>query len=282
MGTVQVEELVARVEDLPVLPVIVGQVMRLTEDPDSTAADLNGVIGQDQALTAKILRLANSAYYGFPRRIGTITEAVILLGFNTIRNLVLTASVSQVLEREAPGYGLAKGELWRHALTSAMAARLLARKVRYRGAEEAFVAGLLHDIGKLILSHYVANSYEEIRQRVAEENVPFMVAEQAVLGFDHARVGGLVAEKWNLPEGLVEAICLHHEPRRAERNPPLVAFTHAGDALALMLGAGLGTDGLMYPLDGEAIAGAGLGEKTLEEALTELGECLIDESAFLA
>ncbi|MBC7348287.1 MAG: HDOD domain-containing protein, partial [Clostridia bacterium] len=120
--------------------------MRLTEDPDSTAADLNGVIGQDQALTAKILRLANSAYYGFPRRIGTITEAVILLGFNTIRNLVLTASVSQVLQREAPGYGLAKGELWRHALTSAMAARLLARKVRYRGAEEAFVAGLLHDI----------------------------------------------------------------------------------------------------------------------------------------
>lgn len=276
------EELVARVEDLPALPAVVTQVMRLIEDPDSTAADLNAVISRDQALTAKVLRLANSAYYGFARRVGTVTEAVVLLGFNTIRNLVLAASVSNVLQREAPGYHLARGELWRHSLTSAMAARLLARKARFRAAEEAFVAGLLHDIGKLILSQYVGQAYQELLDRVAQSGLPFMEAERQVLGFDHAQAGGLVAEKWNLPEALVEAISCHHQPQLARRHPPLTALAHAGDALALMLGAGLGVDGLMYPLDWEAVAAVGLTENQIQEAMTELADSLTDEVSYLA
>lgn len=279
---ISLEELVARVEDLPALPLIVSQVIRLTEDPDSTAADLNAVISCDQALTAKVLRLANSAYYGFPRRVGTVTEAVVLLGFNTIRNLVLAASVSNVLQREAPGYQLARGDLWWHSLTSAMAARLLARKVRFRAAEEAFVAGLLHDIGKLILSQYVDQAYQELLERVTQGGLPFMEAEQDILGFDHAQAGGLVAEKWNLPETLVEAISCHHQPRRAQNNPSLAAFAHAGDALALMLGAGLGADGLMYPLDWEAVAAVGLTEEQVQEVMTELADSLTDEISYLA
>ncbi|MCR4418996.1 MAG: HDOD domain-containing protein [Clostridia bacterium] len=277
---VRLEDLVAKVEDLPALPVVVGQVMRLTEDPDSTAMDLGAVIGRDQALTARVLRLANSAYYGFPRRVGTVTEAVVLLGFNTIRNLVLAASVSNVLLREAPGYQLARGELWRHSLTSAMAARLLARKVRYRGAEEAFVAGLLHDIGKLVLSQYVGETYAQIWERVTQERLPFMEAERATLGFDHAQAGGLVAEKWNLPEALVEAVSLHHQPAAATKQPMLAVLAHAGDALALMLGAGLGADGLNYPLDAEAVAGIGLTEESMEEVLTELADSLADEASY--
>jgi putative nucleotidyltransferase with HDIG domain len=278
---VGLEELVAQVEDLPALPLVVTQVIRLTEDPDSTAQDLNAVISRDQALTAKVLRLANSAYYGFPRRIGTVTEAVILLGFNTIRNLVLAASVSNVLQREAPGYQLARGELWRHSLASAMAARLLARKARFRAAEEAFVAGLLHDIGKLVLSHYVGQAYEEIIGEVTNQGLPFMEAEQRALGYDHAQVGGLVAEKWNLPGQLSEAIRCHHQPRLATLNPPLTAFTHAADALALMLGLGVGVDGLLYPLDWEAVAGVGLTEKQVQEVMAELSDSLSDEISYL-
>lgn len=281
VGSVGLEELVAQVEDLPALPLVVTQVIHLTEDPDSTAQDLNAVISRDQALTAKVLRLANSAYYGFPRRIGTVTEAVILLGFNTIRNLVLAASVSNVLQREAPGYQLARGELWRHSLASAMAARLLARKARFRAAEEAFVAGLLHDIGKLVLSHYVGQAYQEIIGEVTNKGLPFMEAEQRALGYDHAQVGGLVAEKWNLPGQLSEAIRCHHQPRLATLNPSLTAFTHAADALALMLGVGVGVDGLLYPLDWEIVARAGLTEEQVQEVMAELSDSLSDEISYL-
>ncbi|MGB9885934.1 MAG: HDOD domain-containing protein [Moorellales bacterium] len=277
----RLQDLVEKVQDLPALPTVVNQVIRLTEDPDSTAADLNAVISRDQALTAKVLRLANSAYYGFPRRVATVTDAVVLLGFNTIRNLVLAASVSNVLQREAPGYQLGRGDLWWHSLTSAMAARLLARKIRFRAAEEAFVAGLLHDIGKLVLSQYVAETYAQILERVTRDGVPFMEAEQAILGFDHARAGGLVAEKWNLPEGLVEAIGCHHRPAAARKAPALAALAHTGDALALMLGAGLGADGLMYPLDWDSVAAVGLTEEKVEEVLDELADSLVDEASYL-
>jgi putative nucleotidyltransferase with HDIG domain len=277
----RLEDLVDKVQDLPALPTVVSQVIRLTEDPDSTAADLNAVISRDQALTAKVLRLANSAYYGFPRRVATVTEAVVLLGFNTIRNLVLAASVSNVLQREAPGYRLGRGDLWWHSLTSAMAARLLARKIRFRAAEEAFVAGLLHDIGKLVLSQYVAETYAQILERVTRDGLPFMEAEQATLGFDHAQAGGLVAEKWNLPEGLVEAISFHHRPGAARKHPALAALAHTGDALALMLGAGLGADGLMYPLDWEAVTAVGLTEEKVEEVMNELADSLVDEVSYL-
>lgn len=279
MGAVNLNELVAKVEDLPSLPLVVTQVLKLTADPDSTPEDLNQVITTDQNLTAKVLRLANSAYYGFARRIGTVTEAVILLGFNTIRNLVMAASMSPFLEREVAGYALARGELWHHSLVSAMAARLLAREVRYRPHEQAFVAGLLHDIGKVILSIYVSAEYQEIIRRVQEENIPFMTAEAEVLGFHHAQVGGLVADKWNLPQDLVEAVSLHHHPAEAKIDPRLTAITHAADAVSLMLGMGVGADGLLYPLDAGCLEVAGVQPYHLEKVMAAVGDSLGDSEA---
>ncbi len=276
------EQIVRRVGDLPALPQVVAEVLRITEDPDTTVKDLNEAISRDQALAAKVLRLANSAYYGFPRRIGTIVEAVIILGFNTIRNLVLAASVHGILSRELPGYQLARGELWRHSIACAMAARTLARRARFPQPDQAFVAGLLHDIGKLVLGVYVGEAYTAILEKVHKEGLSFVQAEEEVLGFTHAAVGARVADKWNLPSYLVEAIELHHEPARARSNPLLVALTHLADAVSMMMGMGIGGDGMYYLLDSRCLDLLGLTPEDFEAVLAELGDLFADENSFLA
>jgi putative nucleotidyltransferase with HDIG domain len=276
MGKVPLERIASEVDDLPALPQITAQVIKLTEDPDSTVQDLGDLICQDQALTTKVLRLANSAYYGFPRRIGTVTQALIILGFNTIRSLVMAASVHNVLAREVAGYALGQGELWRHSIGVAIGARMLSKRTRCSSPEQAFVAGLVHDIGKVILSLYVKDDFEAI-MRLVQEGTPFMTAEEQVLGFGHAAVGARVAEKWNLPPALVKAIAGHHTLGRGEPDD-LTALVHVADALCLMMGVGLGGDGLLYPLKPEALDKLNLGQADLEAVMSELADSLSDTS----
>ncbi len=137
MAKLSLDAIIARVDELPSLPQIVVRVMELTEDPDATAFDINDVINQDQNITAQVLRMANSLYYGYTRRISTVTDAIILIGFNAVRSLVLAASVSKILKRELSGYLMGEGELWKHSQCAAVYARLLARKVKFKSVEPA-------------------------------------------------------------------------------------------------------------------------------------------------
>lgn len=278
---VSLDQIVRRVNDLPALSQVVAQVLKLVEDPESTVKELNDIICQDQALVTKVLHLANSAYYGFPRRIGTVVEAVIILGFSTIRNLVLAASVHNLLNREVPGYQLGQGELWRHSIACAMTTRTLARRVRFPSPDQAFIAGLLHDIGKVVLSIYVSEVYSEIIKKVHEAQVPFAQAEEEILGFTHSSVGAKVADKWNLPVSLVEAIAFHHSPDSAKENPKLTSLIHVADAMCMMMGIGLGGDGLCYPLVPSAFSLLGLKPEDVEGVMGELGDLFLDESSFL-
>lgn len=275
------DQVVSRVKDLPALPAIVTRVIQLTEDPNSTAKDLSDVLGQDQSLAAKVLRLANSAYYGFPRRINSITDAVVLLGFGTIRSLIMAASVYDVLKRPVEGYALAPGELWRHSQACAMGARLIAQRAKYRSLEQAYVAGLLHDIGKIVLNEYMAEAYQKVIEKVMEKQVPFMEVEAEILGFDHSVVGAKVAEKWNLPIELVEAIGCHHRPMQSTSNPEVTSIVHVADSLCMMMGIGLGLDGLYYPLDEKAIELLKLKPEDLETIISRLADSLIDTNSVL-
>jgi len=169
MGILTVEQVVAQVKDLPTLPEVTTEVIKLTDDPNATAQDINRVVGKDQGLTAKVLKLANSAYYGFPRRISTVTDATVMLGFQTLRSIVMAASVSDMLSREMKGYSLGSGELWRHSQATAMGARLLARQCKYPAADVAYTAGLLHDIGKVILNHYLQDANQRVVEWVSRE-----------------------------------------------------------------------------------------------------------------
>lgn len=276
MGRVSIDSIVEAVNDLPMMPHIVVQIMELTEDSRSTAQDIGNVISQDQSLTARLLRLANSAYYGYSRRIGTVTEAIVVLGFAAIRSLVLTASMSDLLNREVEGYALAPGELWNHSLGTAVAARWIARKTRYSHPEVAYTAGLLHDVGKVVLNKHVKEAYVEVLEEAQRARMPFSDTEDAILGFNHADVGGRVARKWKLPREIIEAISFHHKPVEAERDIELAAIVHVADAICATVGLGLGIDGLLYPVSKKAMDLLNLKEKDIENLISDLGEIYND------
>lgn len=276
VGELTLNDIVHRVDELPALPHVTYRVLTLTSDPRTSITELADTITKDQVLTAKVLRMANSVYYGYARRIFSISEALVILGFSTVRNLVLAASVYNVMDQEFPGYILPKGDLWNHSMTTALLARLLAKKVRFEMNDKAFTAGLLHDIGKIILNIYMKESFAVVLDTVNTGNVPFSEAEQKILGFDHAVVGAKVAEKWNLPEELVEAIANHHTPAQSKLNPKLTSIIHIADAASMSMGIGLGGDGLLYPFDGFAINQLGLSKEAIEEAMAEVAESMID------
>lgn len=280
MGMVSLEQIVAAVNDLPALPHVVVKVMQLSEDPDSTAQDINNVLTQDQSMTARVLRLANSAFYGFPRRISTVTDAVVLLGFRTIRSIVLAASVSEILNQEIGGYALEPGELWRHSQSSAIAARIIAKRIKYPAVDVAYTAALLHDIGKVILNNNMKEVYREVVEKVENTDVPFNEVEIEIMGFDHAQVGAQVAEKWNLPPELVEAIMFHHEPEKTTINKKLTAIVHIADFVSVTMGIGVGIDGMLYPISSEAMDLLGINEIDIESVISEMADVVSDQQSF--
>jgi putative nucleotidyltransferase with HDIG domain len=273
--------------DLPSLPEVAVKVSRLADDPNASAASIARVIATDQGLTARILRLANSALYGVARRVGTVQEAVVILGLGTIRNLTLAASIYPALGAAVPGYDLAKGELWRHSVAAALCAQELARRMPRAprpgaGAapsaavspDEAFVAGLLHDIGKTLLSARVRGYLVQVRERALADGVSFVDAERALLGFDHAAAGAALAERWKLPPALVDAIAHHHDPfRAAPDHAALACAAHVSEALCLTLGIGVGGDGLLFELDPAALDVLGL-EGKLDALIAEMTDLL--------
>ncbi len=279
LAELSLNDIIKKVDELPALPHVTHRVLQMTNDPKTTIPQLANTIVKDQVLTAKVLRMANSAYYGYARRIYGINEALIILGFNTVRSLVLAASIYNLMDKELKGYFLPKGELWKHCMSCALIARLLAKKIGYELPDQAFIAGLLHDLGKIVLNTYMAKHFESVIEKVKKDKIPFMEAERQILGFDHAIVGARVVEKWNLPKDLVEAIANHHCPGRAKINPKLTSLVHVADAASMSMGIGLGGDGMLYPFDSSATAQLNLKENLVEETIAEIADSLIDSEA---
>ena len=281
MKPITLEELIEKVDEIPVFPQSVSTIIRLIEDPDTGAKDVEREIMKDQGLTTKILRLANSAYYGLSRNIKSVAEATVLLGFQAVKSMVLATSVGKVIDRELPGYALGKEALWRQSQICAITTRAVAKKVRFAKADQAYTAGLLRDIGKVILDHYLNVEYEEIVAQVMDSSKSFIEVEQSVLGFDHGQVGAKIAEKWHLPEELVEAIALHHTPEKAVINPKMTAMVHVADGVIMMMGLHLGIDGLSYEFSNDALTLLKLDEIALEEIMSEVADIINDEGIFL-
>ncbi len=267
--------LVRQVRELPALPETVLRVMQITEDPKAGIADAAKFLVSDQALAARVLKLANSAFYGSSRRIGTVSDAVVILGMRTTRNLVMAASCEALLEGEAAGYGLPRGVLLRHSLVCASAAQALAKRAKYRGLEEAFVAGLLHDIGKVVMNAFQRNDFGEVLAKVSG-GMTYAEAEQVVFGFDHAEAGGRLLERWNLPLSLVSAVRHHHSPLQAPGDSPLPCLVHAADAVCLTLGIGLGLGSRTDTLQTEALSALGLTAEDFEEVARQTCDLLAE------
>ena len=238
----RVKKIARNVIKLPTLPTIVAKIIELVEDPNTSASTLGKLISSDQVFTAKILKLANSAFYGFPRKISTVTLAIVVLGFETLKNLGLSVSVIERFSKiSANGY-FDMTLFWEHSIGCGVASKMLARDFSYRISGEVFVAGLLHDIGKLVINQYLKSEFEEVVGLVKEEDILFIEAEERVMkGITHADVGGWLADRWNLPPQLVDAITYHHHPERCVRHPKVASIVHFADALCRK--AGIGSSG---------------------------------------
>ncbi|WZL81101.1 HDOD domain-containing protein [Vallitaleaceae bacterium 9-2] len=274
------EEIISRVQEIPPFPQTIIRIMEITKNPEAGAKELEEEIIKDQGLTAKILQLANSAFYHGRRDIETVREAAVLLGFEAVRTMVLTTVIGKFMEKELPGYALEKEALWKQSQISAIMTRAVAKKVGYKKVDQAYTAGLLRDIGKVVLDQYVADAYQEINSLV-EKGYTFIDAEEEVLGFNHGQIGAKVAEKWNLPDELVEVIATHHHPKEASINPKLVYITHVADSLIMMMGIHIGIDGLAYEFFSEGAKALNLNEKMLSEIMSEVADDIEKKSVFL-
>jgi len=228
------------VSDLPTLPTVYSKVASLVNDSRTTAAQVAKVIESDQAITSKILRLVNSSFFGFSRRISSIHQAVILLGFNTIRNTVLSVSVFKMFESERANNFDLTG-FWKHSIASGLLTKSLDRYLD-TGIEEAFAAGILHDIGKVVMNKYFQDELEAALEKARSEQLPIFDAERLVNGVPHTEIGAFIADHWNLPYGLVEAIALHHTPSVLRSNPKLVCLVHVGNIFARDMEIGFNGD----------------------------------------
>ena len=273
-NTEQLQALASRVRDLPALPDTVVRVIHLTDDPKAGVTDIAKALAADQALAARVLKLANSAFYGSSRRIATVSDAVIILGMRTTRNLVMATGCQEMLEHEVAGYALPRGALLRHSLACASAAQALAKRTKYRGTEEAFVAGLLHDLGKVVMNTYLRDQFIQVLICARSGEMTYPEAERTVFGFDHAEAGAFLLERWNLPASLVTAVRYHHAPLEAPTDSPLPCLVHVADAICMTLGVGLGLDGLAYLLQPDALVRLNLTSQDFEEVAGETCEML--------
>ena len=271
------ELLVAQVENLPGLAEVALRVIRTVDNPRSSAAQVAHELSTDQALTARVLKLANSVAFTGSRPISTVSEAVVRVGMRSIRNLAYAASCEQMMTDPLDGYALKHGELWRHSYACGMAAQIIAKTVGYKPSEEAFVAGLLHDIGKVMLNTYLRDNYARVRARVESDAIPFMEAEVAELGFDHAMAGGMMLKHWRLPENLVDAITDHYDPMASEKPSQLSQIVHVADIVTTMLGIGIGVDGLAYRLDQNVLDSLKITDESFEIIVNQVYEAALNE-----
>jgi len=239
-------------KELPPMPQVAQKARQLTADENASFTDLARVIETDQAIAARVLKLANSSYYGVAGTVTSIQHASVVLGMKTLNELLTLACASSMLSSQLKGYGLESGDLWKHSLAAAECARCLAARRNPDLTDDAFSAGLIHDCGKLILDAYVLERKEQFDRLVGDGQTTFLEAEKQILGFDHAELAADVCEKWQIPKKLTIAIQYHHMPSSLEYNE-LAYVVHAADSIALMSGIGSGIDGMMYRIDKKAM-----------------------------
>lgn len=279
------QSMIKKIKELPTLPQVVMQVIKAVDNPDASANEVSRIVSQDQSLMTKVLKLVNSPYYGMPRRIATLSQATVILGFNTIKNLSVTAAIFDQFGgggQKTNGNGFSRERFWQHSIACGIAAKVIVEHVRTQDPEEAFLAGLIHDIGKVVLDQFMHEEFIRTLELASSNKVSLVQAEYDVLGADHMQVGSWLAEKWNLPGHLIAAIKYHHFPHRAERHPGIAAIVHLADCLVRLEGYGSDGDPLPPEINDAAWLETGLQPDVIPELQKEIAVGYKSAEAFLS
>ncbi len=269
-----IEAILPFINQIPPFPAVLQKILTLVEDPESSAQDVVEVIQYDQAITANILMVCNSAYFNFRRPVSSIRDALVKIGFNRLIEITLTRGSAYIFSQASRGCGLEEGELWRHSVACALLSQLLSPTVHRQKSPAEFTGALLHDIGKVVLSRFVRDHFKDINFLVEEKKLSFADAEKEVLGIDHAELGGRISERWKFPPAIVAGIRHHHNPFSLPEHSGLVSLIQLCNLVATRTGFGGGVGGLSPEICGEKMIQYGLSEKDLEKVAARLVEGL--------
>ena len=264
----QANKIASAIKSFPGMPGTAVKLLALIDDSAMRVSQIEAILRQDPGLTANVLRLANSAFFGIPSKVGSIRQAVILLGLKRLIQMVIAACVSAIMDKSVPGYDLPPGELWRHSIAASVAAEGLVKVLKVEAAEEIFTAALLHDVGKLVLGDFVKEEFKQIETAVSQ-GISFEMAEKIVLGTNHADVGARILTKWLLPPEIVNAGQFHHAPDASERISSMLDIVHVANFISMMIGIGIGRDGLQHEPSVEVTERLGLQPGHLEKVASQ-------------
>ena len=230
MENTNLEKILLKVESFPSMPAAGAKLLALLEEPEVSVNEVEDILRYDPGLTANVLKLANSAYFGIPAKIGSVKQAIVLIGLKRLVQLVIASCVGSVMNKAVAGYNMPPGNLWRHSIAVSIAAEALVKDKKNLAAEDFFTPALLHDIGKLVLGSFVQEELSAI-QTISAKGIPFVVAENMVLGTDHAEIGAKILAGWSFPEDVVSAVGWHHDPESTDSPSMQVDVVHLANLL---------------------------------------------------
>lgn len=268
-GRLRPQDLITSSPELGSPPVVYNRLMEIINHPRGGAGDVANVIRQDTALTARLLKLVNSAFFAFPKKIETVSQAVSVVGTSQVRDLSLATSVTDLFN-DIPAELIDVDGVWRHSLACGVSARVLAGMRGEANVERFFVAGILHDVGRLVLLLQAPDEAREVLSAARERDVLLLEAEQEILGFDHARLGMILMKQWKMPDVLQQAVGFHHAPRRADRFPTEAATLHVADILAHALRFGGSGERYVPPLSAAGWAKLGIDPGSIPFTVEEI------------
>ncbi|MFH0926076.1 MAG: HDOD domain-containing protein [bacterium] len=277
--TKKIKALTRNITSLPTLPTILAQVMELLNDPNSSVVKIGNVISADPPSAARIIRLINSAYYGIRQNIPNIHQAIILLGINTVKDLLLGCHIFNAFPNNKGSFDRQK--FWEHSISCGVASKMMGKRYHFHIKGDLFVVGLLHDIGKIIIDQYLHSQLEQINEVMKKNNVLGFEAEKIVLGVDHSHIGKWLAESWNLPTHVKISISLHHNPSLVSGNDILPTIVHIANYLSHTI-----KNESVQPLDDSAWGSMqkidpNFSSKHIDELLKKLTTELEESSIFL-
>ncbi len=264
-----IQELVKEIKNLKPMPAVINQILEIIEQPDSSMAQIANVIQYDAAVTASVLRTCNSAYFGLKTPAESIKDAASLLGIDHILEIALMNSSAKLLSARQEGYGLHEGAMWKYSVSSALIAKQIAKKLELKNISTIFTAALLKDIGKIVLDKFVMNSFEKISALVINENLSFREAEKKIIGIDHTELGGMIAKMWKFSPKMVKIIRHHHLSDISMIKDKEVVVVYLADCICMMIGIGVGSDGLAYRFNEQAMIELGMESDDISKIIAE-------------